>query len=38
MVDTLGQPPVIAESAQTHTPLDHHVGALAFAQGDAEEL
>ena len=38
MADTLGQPPVIAESAQTHTPPDPHAGALAWAQGHAEEL
>ena len=38
MVDALGQPPVIAESAQTHTPLDPCVGDLVFVQGHAEEL
>ena len=38
MADTPGQPLVIAESAQTQTPPDLHVGALAFAQGHAEEL
>ena len=38
MADALGQPPVIAESVQTHTPLDPCVGALAFAQVHTEEL
>ena len=31
MVDTLGQPLVVAESLQTHTPLDPRVDALACA-------
>ena len=38
MADALGQPPVVAESAQTHTPPDPRAGALAFAQVHAEEL
>ena len=38
MADTLGQPPVVAESLQIHTPPDPHAGALAWAQGHAEEL
>ena len=31
MVDALGQPLVVAESLQTHTPLDPRVEALAHA-------
>ena len=31
MADAPGQPPVVAESAQTHTPPDPRAGALAFA-------
>ena len=38
MADTPGQPPVVAESAQTHTPLDPRAGGLVFVQGHAEEL
>jgi len=38
MVDALGQLPVVAESAQTHTPLDPRAGALVLAQGHTEEL
>ena len=38
MADAPGQPPVVAESAQTHTPPDPRAGALAFAQGHTEEL
>ena len=38
MVDALGQPLVVVESLQTHTPLDHHVGALPLAQKHDEEL
>ena len=38
MADALGQPPVVAESLQTHTPLGPHVGALMLAQEHAEEL
>ena len=38
MADALGQPSVVVESVQTHTPLDPHVGALTLAQGHAEEL
>ena len=29
MADALGQPPVVVESLQTHTPLDPHADALA---------
>ena len=38
MADALGQSPVVAESLQTHTPLDPHVKALACAQEHDEEL
>ena len=38
MADALGQLPMVAESVQTHTPLDPHAGALMLAQGHAEEL
>ena len=38
MADALGQPPVIVEYVQTHTPLDPCAGALTFAQRHAEEL
>ena len=38
MADALGQPPVVMDSVQTHTPLDPHVGALVFVQVHAEEL
>ena len=38
MADAPGQPLVVAESAQTHTPLDPRAGALALAQEHAEEL
>ena len=38
MADALGQPPVIVESVQTHTPLDPCAGALTLAQEHAEEL
>ena len=38
MADALGQPPVVAESVQTHTPPDPRAGALVFAQVHAEEL
>ena len=31
MVDALGQPPVVAESLQTYTPLDPCVDALTLA-------
>ena len=31
MADTLGQPPVVAKSLQTHIPLDPHAEALAHA-------
>ena len=38
MVDSPGQPPVVAESLQTHTPLDPRAKALARAQKHGEEL
>ena len=38
LANALGQPPMVAESLQTHTPLDPSAGALAWAQGHAEEL
>ena len=38
MMDAPGQPPVVAESLQTHTPLDPHTEALALAQEHNEEL
>ena len=38
MADTPGQPPVVAESLQTHTPPDPRVKALARAQEHGEEL
>ena len=38
MADALGQSPVIAESLQTHTPLDPRAEALAHAQEHGEEL
>ena len=38
MVDAPGQPPVVVESLQTHTPPDSRAGALALAQEHAEEL
>ena len=38
MADGLGQPPVVAESAQTHAPPDPRVEALASVQAHAEEL
>ena len=38
MADALGQPPVVAESLQTHTPLNPCVEALACAQAHGEEL
>jgi len=38
MADALGQPSMIAESLQTHTPLDPHAEALAHAQEHGEEL
>ena len=38
MADAPGQPPVVAESLQTHTPPDPHVDALACAQAHGEEL
>jgi len=31
MADALGQPPVVAQSLQTHTPLDPHAEALTCA-------
>ena len=38
MADAPGQPPVVAESLQTHTTLDPRVKALACAQEHGEEL
>ena len=38
MADALGQPPVVMESWQTHTPLNPHAQALACAQEHGEEL
>ena len=38
MADALGQPPVVVESLQTHTPLDPHAKALACALEHGEEL
>ena len=38
MADAPGQPPVVTESLQTHTPLDPHAGTLALTQEHGEEL
>ena len=38
MVDAPGQPPVVVESLQTHTPPDPRTEALACAQEHGEEL
>ena len=38
MADAPGQPPVVVESTQTHTPLNPRAGALVFAQEHTEEL
>ena len=38
MADGPAQPPVVAESAQTHTPPDTRAEALTSAQAHAEEL
>ena len=38
MADAPGQPPVVAESLQTHTPLDPRAEALTCAQEHGEEL
>ena len=38
MADASGEPPVVAESLQTHTPLDPRAGALVLAQEHGEEL
>ena len=38
MVDDLRQPPVVAESLQTHTPLDPCAEALMHAHEYGEEL
>ena len=38
MVDVLGQPPMVVESMQIHTPPDPHAKALAHAQEPDEEL
>ena len=38
MADAPGQPPLVVESLQTHTPPDPHADALACAQEHGEEL
>ena len=38
MADAPGQPPVVAVSLQTHTPLDPHMDALTCAREHGEEL
>ena len=38
MADALGQPPVVAESLQTHTPPDPRAKALTRAQEQDKEL
>ena len=38
MMDAPGQPPVVVESLQTHTPPDPHADALMCAQAHGEEL
>ena len=38
MADAPGQPPVVAESLQTHTPPDPRAGALALTQEHSKEL
>jgi len=38
MADAPGQPLVMVECLQTHTPLDPHADALACAQAHGEEL
>ena len=38
MMDVPGQPLVVAESLQTHTPLDPRTEALTCAQEHGEEL
>ena len=38
MADAPGQPPVEAESLQTHTPLDPHAGTLVLTREHIEEL
>jgi len=38
MADILGQPPVVVESMQTHSPLDPRAKALARAQEHGDEL
>ena len=38
MADALGQPSVVAESLQNHTPPDPHAGALMCAWEHGEEL
>ena len=38
MADAPGQPPVVAESLQTHTPLNRRAEALAGAQEHGELL
>ena len=38
MADAPGQPPVVVEYLQTHTPPDPRAGVLALAQEHTEEL
>ena len=38
MADAPGQPPVVTESLQTHTPPNPRAGALVLAQEHYEEL
>ena len=38
MADASGQPPVVAESLQTHTPMDSRAKALTHAQEHGEQL
>ena len=38
MVDAPGQPPVVTESLQTHTPLDPHAETPALSREHGEEL
>ena len=38
MADALGQPLMVAESLQTHTPLDPRVGTLMLTREQGKEL
>ena len=38
VADALGQPSVVVESLQTHTPPNPHAGSLALAQEHVKEL